>query len=562
MRILVVEDTIYKRRIMEALIRENNHEVIFAGDGLEAVAKFKREQPDMVLMDVVLPEMDGYVATSQIKALCGDRFVPVIFVTNLTGSDVLTKCIECGGDDILSGPYDHHALLAKIAAMDRIRQLHKKLEDQTTQLQKHKNRAQRELNIAEHLFSSILDRGELDSANITYSLSPMSLFSGDILLCAHTPAGGLHVMLGDFTGHGLSAAIGAIPTSDIFYSMTASGFSIGDIVTEMNRRLFNILPTGMFCAASVLELDASRTTMSIWNGGMPDILITDENGRIETHIKSMHQALGVRPEDKFERKTTIIPINQSNKIYIYSDGLIEARNCRGRKLGMDALRAEFPRYALSEPPLSDLLDDLKTYTAGCPQSDDISIVEVRVAETPSWHADRGGELKNPMTPSSWKMSLQLDSDTLKVVNPVPLLLNLIMGVQAPQGHRERIFTVLSELFSNSLDHGLLGVDSSLKASAAGFAEYYRLREKRLAELKNNQIHIKLTHRPDASNESGSLTITVRDTGNGFDHKSVLSKLENNQGFCGRGIALVKSLCASLHYLDYGQQVEAVYRWHR
>jgi len=562
MRILIVEDTIYKRRILESILLEDKHEVILAGDGVEAVAIFKAEQPDMVLMDVVLPEMDGYVATSQIKALCGDRFVPIIFITTLTGSNVLEKCIECGGDDILSGPYDHYALLAKIAAMARIQRLHEKLNDQTTQLQKHKHRVQRELSIAEHVFSTILDRGDLSHASINYSLSPMSLFSGDILLCAHTPSGGMHIMLGDFTGHGLSAAIGAMPTSDIFYTMTASGFSIGDIAAEMNRRLFNILPTGMFCAASIVELDLERTTVSIWNGGMPDILITDKDGNIEHHIASSHQALGVRPEDKFERKTEIIPVNTFNKIYIYSDGLIEAKNRRDRKFGMKNLCSQFPQAALSDPPLSDLLDNLKTYTAGCDQSDDISIAEISTAINDTWRADQDSKSQNRMAPSTWDLSLRLNADTLRAVNPVPLLLNLIMGVQAPQGHRERIFTILSELFSNSLDHGLLGVDSAMKSNATGFAEYYRLREKRLAKLEDGQIDIKLNHQSNSNQTSGKFIIKVKDSGSGFNHNAVFNTLKSNQGYSGRGIALVKSLCKSVNYRSNGNQVEATYEWNR
>jgi len=562
MRILIVEDTIVKRRILESILLEKGHEVFFADDGFKAVATFQAIEPDMVLMDIVMPGMDGYVTTSQIKALCGDRFVPVIFVTSLTGTDVLEKCIECGGDDIISGLHDHHILLAKIAAMERILKLHEKLNDHTIELQKHKTRMQHELSIAEHVFSTIIDRGDLKSSNINYSLSPMSLFSGDILLCAHTPSGGLHVMLGDFTGHGLSAAIGAMPTSDIFYAMTASGYSAGDIVAEINQRLYNVLPTGMFCAASFVELDSARSTLSVWNGGMPDMLITGQDGNIEHYISSTHQALGVRPEDKFERKTEIIPINQYHKIFIYSDGLIEARNRRDRKYGMKRLISMFPRAALSKPPLSDLLGDLKTYSAGHEQSDDISIVKINTHIDKAWSADKRSNNQNRKPPSSWNMSLQLDADTLRTVNPVPLILNTVMGVQAPQGHRERIFTILSELFSNSLDHGLLGVDSALKSNAAGFAEYYRAREQRLAELEDGQIVITLTHDPYNNRQSGKLTIAVKDSGPGFNHNKILNTLKSNEGYSGRGIALIRSLCKSVTYCDNGNQVDVVYEWDR
>ena len=562
MLILIVEDTIYRRRILESVLLESNHDVIVASNGIEAVSTFEERQPDMVLMDVVLPGMDGYVATAQIKKISADRFVPVIFVTSLTGTDVLEKCIECGGDDIISGTYDQHTLLAKIASMERIKKLHEKLKEQTTELRKHKVQAQRELDIAEHVFSTILNRGDVESANINYHLSPMSLFSGDILLAAHTPAGGLHVMLGDFTGHGLSAAIGAMPTSDIFYAMTASGFSTTDIITEINRRLYKVLPTGMFCAAIFLELDPERSTLTAWNGGMPDVLITGKDGNIECTIDSTHQALGIRSESKFDSKTAIVPINEHNKIYIYSDGLIEAKNRRGRKFGSKALKSMFPQAALSDPPLHDLLDELEIYTIGVEQSDDISIVEVNTLRDDKWRADQDTKDKNRKLPSSWDLSLKLKADTLRSINPVPLLLNMVMGVQSPQGHRERIFTILSELFSNALDHGLLGIDSSLKSNAAGFAEYYRLRGERLGVLEDGFIEISLDHLPDENNESGKLTILVSDSGPGFDCHSHVNNLESNEGYSGRGIGLVKSLCQSLEYCGNGNQVKAVYEWNK
>jgi len=167
-----------------------------------------------------------------------------------------------------------------------------------------------------------------------------------------------------------------------------------------------------------------------------------------------------------------------------------------------------------------------------------------------------------MAPSTWDLSLRLNADTLRAVNPVPLLLNLIMGVQAPQGHRERIFTILSELFSNSLDHGLLGVDSAMKSNATGFAEYYRLREKRLAKLEDGQIDIKLNHQPNSNQTSGKLIIKVNDSGPGFNHNAVFNILKSNQGYSGRGIALVKSLCKSVNYRSNGNQVEATYEWNR
>ena len=80
-------------------------------------------------------------------------------------------------------------------------------------------------------------------------------------------------MVGDFTGHGLPAAVGAIPVADVFYGMATKGFSISAIVEEINRKLKAVLPTEVFFAAFFFEVDAACTSMMAWNAGQPDALL-------------------------------------------------------------------------------------------------------------------------------------------------------------------------------------------------------------------------------------------------------------------------------------------------
>ena len=70
------------------------------------------------------------------------------------------------------------------------------------------------------------------SPNIRYLLSPYALFNGDLLLAACTPSGNMHLLLGDFTGHGLPAAVGAMPLAEVFYGMTAKGFGLAETLRE------------------------------------------------------------------------------------------------------------------------------------------------------------------------------------------------------------------------------------------------------------------------------------------------------------------------------------------
>ena len=121
---LVVEDDATSRMILRRALTKMNYEVLLAENGEEGVRLFEENQVDMVLMDIQMPVMDGYEATTLIKAATRDEFVPVIFLTGTTDEALLARCVEVGGDDFLTKPYSPVVLNAKIEALCRIRALH------------------------------------------------------------------------------------------------------------------------------------------------------------------------------------------------------------------------------------------------------------------------------------------------------------------------------------------------------------------------------------------------------------------------------------------------------
>ncbi len=105
------------------------------------------------------------------------------------------------------------------------------------------------------------------------------MFNGDVVLAARNPAGSMYVLLGDFTGHGLTASIGAMPLAEIFYGMTQKGFLLGDVLRECNRKLKEILPVGYFCCATMVDFNFQKGTVEVWSGGLPDAYITRQGRR-------------------------------------------------------------------------------------------------------------------------------------------------------------------------------------------------------------------------------------------------------------------------------------------
>jgi len=132
--ILIVDDEPTNCLLLETILLEEGHSVSCAENGREAVKLFEQQRPDLILMDIMMPEMDGYEATRLIKALAGEQFVPVIFLTGITDEYQLARCVECGGDDFLTKPYSKVTLNAKIESLSRQQAMIIKLQDTQAQL--------------------------------------------------------------------------------------------------------------------------------------------------------------------------------------------------------------------------------------------------------------------------------------------------------------------------------------------------------------------------------------------------------------------------------------------
>jgi hypothetical protein len=384
----------------------------------------------------------------------------------------------------------------------------------------------------------------------------MSVFKGDMLVAARTPSGARHVMLGDFTGHGLPSAIGALPAAEIFYSMTAKGFTIGDIASEINHKLRMLLPTGMFCAAALVSLDHAKRILSVWNAGLPDLVLASRGRGLHTRLESRHLPLGIVATSQLDSEVQRLEMDENDFLYIYSDGVIETVNEAQEMFGQERLTEAFD--APGEGGFfQDVLDRLAAFRGAMPQRDDTTLIEI--ACRPERALAPPPEASQPTaSATNWQLNLELDASSLRHMDPLPLLIQALMELQGLSAHREKLYTVISELVTNAIDHGLLELDSRTKHTPHGFSQYYVERDRRLARLENAWIRVDLEHAAVA--RGGRLTIRVEDSGRGFHPDHARSVLEGNTEPSGRGLALVRSLCDDLRFYGRHNIVEAIYLW--
>lgn len=155
-----------------------------------------------------------------------------------------------------------------------------------------------------------------------------------------------------------------------------------------------------------------------------------------------------------------------------------------------------------------------------------------------------------------QLMLSLSATELKRSDAVPLLLDTIKNAACGRPCGSRITVIMSELFNNALDHGLLGLDSRIKLGKDGFARYLEMRVRGLARLENAAIEVdfaaeRLDGRP-------MLRIGVRDSGCGFDHARLAGVMPDAAQPFGRGIATVRRLCHRVEFRGRGNEVVAHY----
>lgn len=559
LKILVADDTDTDRLILESIVRKEGHSVVSARNGVEAIAVYAAEKPDIVLLDALMPELDGFGAARKIKELAGDELVPIIFLTSLSDTESLVQCLDAGGDDFLSKPYNRVILQAKIKSFNRMRELHSTMLTQRDQIVQYNNRLLQEQTVAKHVFDNVAHSGCLNAGNVRYLLSSLAVFNGDVLVAAMRPSGSMMVLLGDFTGHGLPAAIGAMPLASTFYGMVPKGFSMTDILREINAKLKNILPVGIFCCATIMDINFRKKRLKIWNGGLPDCFIYHHKNRRVSAVKSTHLPLGVLSNRAFKDDCEYFDLEKEDRIFAWSDGIHEARNTAGDMFGEERLQAVFSNNSQPENLFNEIIESVQQFVGSNEKDDDLSLLEIRMDEpvrVNSFAQEASNKFGN--SEIEWAMRFEVKPTSFKVFDPLPMLLNVLMEVPSLRAFSSTLYTILAELYTNALDHGVLKLDSALKTTSEGFADYYRLREERINLVTEGFVRIHITHK---TNENGGLLkVRIEDSGEGFDFRERDANTLSTFGYSGRGIALVEKLCGRVTYLGCGNIVEVEFSW--
>jgi len=211
-RILIADDAVFNQKILASILRKAGFEALVAGDGSTALRSARDSRPDLVLLDVVMPGMDGYEVCAGLKADAALADIPVIFLSSLDEPADKIKGLTAGAADYITKPFDGGEVLARVETQLRLRELTRALQSLNHDLVEKQRSLDDDLSAAADIQGALIPRADLTLPGLALSwlFVPSLAVGGDIFNAQQLDAEHVAFYILDVNGHGVPAAMVAV----------------------------------------------------------------------------------------------------------------------------------------------------------------------------------------------------------------------------------------------------------------------------------------------------------------------------------------------------------------
>ena len=366
--VLAVDDEPINRFVLEDLL-EDGFELKLVESGQACLESVTERVPDLILLDINMPDLSGYEVCKRLQANAETSEIPIIFLTARIQVSEEKKGLELGAVDYITKPFSEALLLARIKT-------HLSLAKSKTQLALHNTVLQKERAYIEHIILNMRNDTEFVEDSIRYLITPVEKTNGDLLLSARA---GSHryFLIGDFTGHGLAAAMGGPLVSSLFYMLANEAQPLDVIIQVVNRELFKKMPADLFMAGLLIDWDCESAIVKVWNYGLSDMFHYRDDELVNT-VSSSGLALGILEQRLSIEPSAVLSVESGDRVYGYSDGLVEAKSNQNELFGKLRLQTASQKMMHQALALESLYDELHAFAAEDGIQDDITLLEIHV----------------------------------------------------------------------------------------------------------------------------------------------------------------------------------------
>ncbi len=372
-RVLIVDDVKDNIDVLVNALRDE-YKLSVALDGTAALRSIEKQLPDLVLLDIMMPGLDGYEVCRQLRAREATRELPVMFLSAL--EDVKDKAhgFEVGGNDYLTKPFELLEVKARVRSLLKAKAYADAVRDAMA----------RDLRIAREIQMGILPA---DPAALTRGtgldvhavIEPARQVGGDLYEVLRVSDTRVVVALGDVSGKGIPAALFMAVAVTVLRTLARQIEKPDEILRRLNDELVEQNPRGMFVTLQCLVFDTKERRVLCAGAGHHELAVLSPNGPPRLMCKSTGRPIGLMPANHIECET--IALEPGDTFVLYSDGVSEAMNARDDLYGEERFLATLAAHRDATLPdmLSHVLTDVRAFADGAKQSDDITMLAVRYA---------------------------------------------------------------------------------------------------------------------------------------------------------------------------------------
>jgi phosphoserine phosphatase RsbU/P len=309
--VVIIDDDPTSALILESMLEKEGILYITAGSGIEGRGLVKSWQPDLVLLDIYMPDESGFETCRIIKEDPHTADIPIIFITSKTDAQSKIKGFELGAVDYITKPYMAAEVLARVRVHIRLRSSIKSyLEAQVSRL--------RQLTEAqEAIMPAPVD---LPEARFAVAYRPAYEAGGDFYDVLHTGEGMYDYIVADVSGHDLGASLATSALKALLHQGKSALYSPAETLRMINQVLNSAFPEELYLTLAYVRLNRKKGRLTLISAGHPDFILLKKDGEL-TKLSPRGDVLGAF--EYIHLDMVELPIEEGDRFFLYSDGLIE-----------------------------------------------------------------------------------------------------------------------------------------------------------------------------------------------------------------------------------------------
>jgi sigma-B regulation protein RsbU (phosphoserine phosphatase) len=320
-RILIVDDQRSARDLIRMSLENSGyHNLQCANNGREALAQIRREAPDLIVLDLVMPSMDGYEFCRRLRQKPEFADTPVLVQSSVEGAEARGRVFDVGASDVVSKPIERVEFLSRVRT-------HLERHYLVKELRTYYRNMEQELDAIQDMQRCMLPDGELmtsltdeDGLTIAASYQPSNRLGGDLWGALRLTDQSFAIFLADFSGRGAASALNTFRLKTFMDSGACDHEEPADVMAKINEYLVSTLNTGTFATMFYGVVDTQAGLLSWSASGCPPPILVHKNG-LRTELATRGLPLGVLGRVEYDH--TCVPFGQGDRLFMFSDGLVE-----------------------------------------------------------------------------------------------------------------------------------------------------------------------------------------------------------------------------------------------